>query len=290
MIGRSGDRVIETRRRIQRGPYLLLANIGQLLTLRGEATPRRGAALNEIGLIKDAAVLCAGGKIVAAGPQREVLRHGWVKNNRRKLEEVDCHGRVALPAFVDCHTHPAFTAPRLVDFEKRISGATYQEIAAAGGGIRSSVEGVRSSPRKELTTRVKAILDAMLRQGTATVEAKSGYGLTSKDETKSLEAIRDAAQDWPGTVSPTLLAAHVVPKEFAEKPQAYVEVICEEMIPLVARRKLARSVDVFCERGAFTVEQSEAIFAAARRSGLDVRAHVCQFTPTVLEGLMAYKP
>lgn len=290
MIGRSGDRVIETRRRIERGPYLLLANIGQLLTLRGEATPRRGAALNEIGLIKDAAVLCAGGKIVAAGPQREVLRHGWVKSNRRKLEEIDCHGRVALPAFVDCHTHPAFTAPRLVDFEKRISGATYQEIAAAGGGIRSSVEGVRSSSRKELSTRVKATLDAMLRQGTATVEAKSGYGLTSKDEIKSLEAIRDAAREWPGTVSPTLLAAHVVPKEFAEKPQAYVEEICEQMIPLIARRKLARSVDVFCERGAFTVEQSEGIFAAARRSGLDVRAHVCQFTPTVLEGLMAYKP
>ncbi len=270
--------------------YLLLANIGQLLTLRGDSAPRRGAALNEIGLIEDAAVLCGGGKIIVAGPQREVLRHPWVKNNRRKLQEMDCQGRVALPAFIDCHTHPAFVAPRLVDFEKRTSGATYEEIAAAGGGIRSSVETVRSASRKQLAARVKAALDVMLWQGTATVEAKSGYGLTSKDEIKSLEAIRDAAREWPGTVSPTLLAAHVVPKEFTENPQAYVEEICEQMIPLVARRKLARSVDVFCERGAFTLEQSEKIFAAARRSGLDVRAHVCQFTPTVLKGLMAYKP
>jgi imidazolonepropionase len=270
--------------------YLLLANIGQLLTLRGESTPRRGAALNDIALIEDAAVLCGGGKIIAAGPQREVLRHEWVKRNRRKLKEIDCHNRVVLPAFVDCHTHPAFVTPRLIDFEKRISGATYEEIAAAGGGIRSSVGAVRSSSRKDLAARVQAALEAMLRQGTATVEAKSGYGLTSKDEIKSLEAIADAACQWPGTVVPTLLAAHVVPPEFAERPEAYVEEICEDIIPSVARRKLAQSVDVFCERGAFTLEQSEMIFASANRNGLETRAHVCQFTPTALKDLLAYKP
>lgn len=270
--------------------YCLLANIGQLLTLRGEAAPRRGSALNDVGLIENAAVLCGGGKIIAAGPQRELLRDPWTTKNKRKLREIDCHGQVVIPGLVDCHTHPAFAAPRLLDFEKRISGASYQEISAAGGGIRSSLGSVRSSSLKDLSARIKVSLQAMLEQGTATVEAKSGYGLTTKDEIKSLEAIRDAAQSWPGTVSSTLLAAHVVPPEFAGKQEQYVEKICQEMIPLVAQRKLAQSVDVFCERGAFTVEQSEQIFAAALRNGLDTRAHVCQFTPAGLKDLLAYNP
>ena len=235
-------------------------------------------------------MLCAGGKIVAAGPEREILRHPWLKKSKRKLRELDCQGRVVLPGLIDCHTHPAFMSPRLIDFEKRIAGATYEEIAAAGGGIRSSLAAVRESSRKQLATTIQASLEAMLAHGTTTVEAKSGYGLTVKDELKSLEAISDAARSWPGTVVPTLLAAHVVPPEFAAKPEAYVDQICDEIIPAVARRKLALSVDVFSERGAFTLEQTERIFAAAARSGLDTRAHVCQFTSTSLKELLAYKP
>ena len=271
-------------------PYLLLTNIGQLLTLRGEAAPRRGALLNDVGLIEKAAVLCAGGKIVAAGPQRDVLRHPWFKKSKRKLRELDCHRGVVLPGLIDCHTHPAFMSPRLVDFEKRLAGATYEEIAAAGGGIRSSLAAVRSSPRKQLAQKVNVSLEAMLAHGTSTVEAKSGYGLTAKDELKSLEAILDAARTWPGTAVPTLLAAHVVPPEFVGNPEAYVDQVCDELIPVAARHKLAQSVDVFCERGAFTVEQTERIFAAAARNGLDTRAHVCQFTSTGLKELLAYKP
>ena len=271
-------------------PYLLLANIGQLLTLRGDAAPRRGPALDEIGLIEDGAVLCGGGKIIAAGPERDLLRDPWIKKNRRKLTEIDCRGRVVLPGFIDCHTHPAFAAPRLVDFEKRISGATYEEIAAAGGGIRSSIGGVREASRQALSEKVLRGFEAMLRHGTSTVEAKSGYGLTTKDEIKSLEAIGDAARRWPGTVHPSLLAAHVVPPEFAGKGEEYVERVCEEMIPLAARRKLAQSVDVFCERSAFTPAQSEKVLAAARANGLATRAHVCQFTPTTLNPLLAYHP
>ncbi|HEY5027176.1 MAG TPA: imidazolonepropionase, partial [Candidatus Angelobacter sp.] len=132
-------------------PYLLLANIGQLLTLRGEATPRRGAALKEIGVIEDAAVLCSGGKVIAAGPQGAVLRDPWLRTNRRKVKELDCQGRVVIPGLIDCHTHPVFAEPRLVDFEKRIGGAGYEEIAAAGGGIRSSVAAVRRASRGELS-------------------------------------------------------------------------------------------------------------------------------------------
>ncbi len=130
----------------------------------------------------------------------------------------------------------------------------------------------------------------MLDHGTATVEAKSGYGLTTEDEIKSLEAIRDAARRWPGTVIPTLLAAHVVPPEYADRPDEYVAKVCEEIIPLVAQRTLAKYVDVFCERGAFTRAQSEHVLAAARRHGLGTRAHVCQFTPSELEGLLACGP
>ena len=234
-------------------------------------------------------MLCAGGKIVAAGPEREILRHPWLKKSKRKIHELDCQGRVVLPGLIDCHTHPAFMAARLVDFEKRIAGATYEEIAAAGGGIRSSLTGVRSASREQLSEKVQVSLETMLAHGTSTAEAKSGYGLTAKDELKSLEAIHDSARSWPGTVVPTLLAAHVVPPEFAGKPEAYVDQVCDQMIPSVAHRKLAQSVDVFCERGAFTVEQTERIFAAAARNGLDTRAHVCQFSSTSNSELQAYR-
>jgi imidazolonepropionase len=267
-----------------------MANIGQLLTLRGNAAPRRGRDLQEIGLIADAAVLCGGGKILAAGPRRELLRDPWLKTNRKKVKELDCQGRVVIPGLIDCHTHPVFAEARLVDFEKRISGAGYEEIAAAGGGIRSSVAAVRGSSRGELSRKVLMALNAMLEQGTSVVEAKSGYGLTTEDEIKSLEAIRDAARQWPGEVVPTLLAAHVVPQEYAGRADEYVEKVCEEMIPLVAKKKLAKYVDVFCDRGAFTQEQSEKVLATARKNGLGARAHVCQFTAANLKPLLEHEP
>ncbi|MBZ5525023.1 MAG: imidazolonepropionase [Acidobacteriia bacterium] len=271
-------------------PYLLLTNIGQLLTLRGSAVPRRGSALQEVGLIEDAAVLCSGGKIVAAGPQGHVLRDPWLQKRRGKMREFDCHRKVVVPGLIDSHTHPVFAAPRLMDFEKRIAGASYQEIAAAGGGIRSSVTAVRSSTREQLGRQVLGALQAMLAQGTTTVEAKSGYGLTLNDELKSLEAIRDAAGHWPGKIIATLLAAHIVPPEYEGKEDEYVKLVCKQIIPIVARRKLAAFVDVFCEHGIFTVAQSEKVFAAGKEHGLGTRAHVCQFTPSRLETLLRYSP
>jgi len=138
---------------------LLLVNIGQLLTLRSAVDgPRRGALLSELGIIRDAAVLCLGGKIVSAGTTRDALRDPWLKKNRKKITEIDCGGRVVLPGFVDSHTHPVFAHPRLVDFEKRISGANYEEIAEAGGGIRSSIDGVRKAGKSVLTKKVSAVL------------------------------------------------------------------------------------------------------------------------------------
>jgi len=270
---------------------LLLVNIRQLLTLRspsGKPGPRRGPELQELGIIKDGAVLCAGKKIVSACKTKDALRDPWIRKNRKKIVEIDCAGQVVLPGFVDSHTHPAFVAPRLVDFEKRIAGATYEQIAAAGGGIRSSVEGVRKAGKKLLVDHVLHALHQMAEQGTTTVEAKSGYGLTVDSEIKSLDAIRSAAGKWPGTVVATLLGAHVVPKEFQGRTQEYVEVVCREMIPLVARRKLALFVDVFTDRGAFTVENAERIFDAAKNHGLGVRAHVCQLSETELRPLLHF--
>jgi imidazolonepropionase len=265
---------------------LLLTNIGQLLTLRGGPGPRRGHELAELGIIEDGAVLCTAGKITAVGTRREVAKQA----KKLKFEEFDCGGKVVLPGFVDSHTHLIFAGPRLVDFEKRIVGASYEKIAAAGGGIRSSVDGVRKATRKTLAIRALDALEQMGAQGTTTVEAKSGYGLDTDSEIKSLEAIRDAAKQWAGTVVSTLLGAHVVPKERRSDPEGYVEEVARRMIPLAAKKKLADFVDVFCDHGAFSLEQSEKIFEAATAHGLGVRAHVCQLTPSKLGPLSKFHP
>jgi imidazolonepropionase len=281
------------RKAKQTGASLLLVNIGQLLTLRyasDDSGPRRGPQLEDLGIIQDGAVLCIGGKIVSVGKSKDALRDSWLKKNRKNVIEIDCSGQVVLPGFVDSHTHPAFISPRLVDFEKRISGATYEEIAEAGGGIRSSVEGVHKATKSLLAEKVLQAIREMAEQGTTTVEAKSGYGLSLESELKSLEAIREAAARWPGTVVATLLGAHVVPKEFQGNADGYVNEVCEKMIPQVARRKLAQFVDVFTERGAFTPADTAKVFASAAKHGLGVRAHVCQLSETSLQPLLRYNP
>jgi imidazolonepropionase len=252
--------------------------------------PRRGPGLKELGIIEDGAVLCLGGRIVSVGTTKDALRDPWLKKNRKKVTEIDCAGKVVLPGFVDSHTHPVFVSPRLVDFEKRIEGASYEDIAAAGGGIRSSLEGVRAAGKRVLAEKVLAVLRDMGTYGTTTVEAKSGYGLTVESELKSLEAIREGAFQWPGTVVATLLGAHVVPKEFQGCSQKYVEAVCKEMIPQTAKRKLAQFVDVFCDQGAFTAAETEQIFEAAGRHGLSVRAHMGQLTETLLRPFLRFNP
>lgn len=272
---------------------LLLINISQLLTLHSPHTtlgPRRGSDLKDLGIIEDGAVLCLGGKIVSVGKTKDALRDPWLKKNRKKVTEIDCAGKVVLPGFVDSHTHPVFVEPRLVDFEKRIEGASYEDIASAGGGIRSSVEGVRKAGKDALAAKVLSALHDMASFGTTTVEAKSGYGLTVESELKSLEAIREAASRWSGTVVATLLGAHVVPKEFQGRSQNYVETVCKEMIPRAAKRKLAQFVDVFCDKGAFTAKETEQIFAAAGQHGLDARAHVGQLSETALSPFLCFNP
>jgi imidazolonepropionase len=277
----------------QRSPATFLTHAAQLLTLRSSSAgsgPRRGAEMRELGIIEDGAVLIADGKIVAVGTTDEVVKHELLTAKPVHIDEIDCSGNVVLPGFVDSHTHPVFTAPRLIDFEQRIAGASYEEIAEAGGGIRASLRGVRDASRETLAAHVLHALDEMAEHGTTTVEAKSGYGLSFAAEMKSLEAIREASHQWPGYVVATLLAAHVVPSEHRENPEEYVRIICADMIPTAAKLKLAAYVDVFCERGAFTMEQSQRILRSAVDHNLGVRAHVCQLTTAQLAPLMEFHP
>jgi len=272
---------------------LLLVNIGQLVTLQsgsGNSGPRRGSELRELGIVEDGAVLCVGGKIVSVGTTKEATRDAWIKKHSNKIREIDCSHKVVLPGFVDSHTHPAFISPRLTDFEKRIAGASYEEIAAAGGGIRSSIDSVRRAGKSALTEKVLDALNAVASHGTTTVEAKSGYGLSLDAELKSLQAIQVASKQWPGTVVSTLLGAHVVPPEYQDNRREYVSLVCEEMIPQTAKRKLAQFVDVFCDRGAFSEEDSLKILGAARQNGLQVRAHISQLTRTPLERVLSLNP
>jgi imidazolonepropionase len=284
---------VTSRQKPRAAETLLLVNIGQLLTLRcgsGRPGPRRASDLKELGIIHDAAVLSIGGKIVSLGSTQDARNDPWLKKNRRRINEIDCAGKVVTPGLVDSHTHPAFISPRLVDFEKRIEGASYEQIAAAGGGIRSSLEAVRKAPKSALTRKVLAVLREMSAHGTTTVEAKSGYGLTVESELKALEAIQQAASQWLGTVAPTLLGAHVVPKEFQQCSQKYVELVCREMIPRAVQRKLAHFVDVFCDKGAFSGEEAAQVFSAAREHGLSVRSHMGQFSETALAPFLRFDP
>lgn len=272
---------------------MLLVNIRQLLTLHSSsriAGPRRGRGLRELAIIEDGAVLAVGGKIVSVGKTKDALCNPWIKQNRKKILEIDCSGKVVIPGFVDSHTHPAFISPRLTDFEKRISGTTYEEIAHAGGGIQSSIEGVRKVSRKLLAKKMLETFREMAAQGTTTIEAKSGYGLTLESELKSLQAIRDAAGQWPGTVVPTLLGAHAVPREFQNRRQEYIDLVCNQMIPRAAKKNLAQFVDVFTEREAFTAKETMQIFRAAQRNNLGLRAHVCQLSRVALPPLLEFDP
>jgi len=271
-------------------PAVLLHRISQLVTMGGEPGQRRGRQMREIGVVEDAAVLVRDGKIAAVGAGREVLRDPWLKQHRAELIELDCRGKVVLPGFVDSHTHPVFVAPRLIDFEKRIGGASYEAIAAAGGGICASIDGVRGASEATLAEHVLGALRQAQSQGTTTVEAKSGYGLDSASEIKSLKAIRRAAGQWQGTVLATFLGAHVPPPEFKENPDEYVELVCAGILPKVARQKLAQFVDVFCENGAFTLAQTERILREAELCGLRTRVHVGQLTNTPLATILARSP
>ncbi len=228
----------------------------------------------------------------------KLLRDVWIKIRFGKIEQIgsegelepsnipsdadvfNAEGMVATPGFVDCHTHPVFYGTRQGEFVRRCLGETYQQIAASGGGILSSVRGVRSASEDQLTARVREHLDGFLTHGTTTIEAKSGYGLTLDDELKSLHAIKRASKDHPIDVSPTLLGAHVVPPEYRDQPDKYVDIVCNEMIPQAVEEELIEAVDLFLEQGAYNLKQARQIFEAAKEAGLGIHLHADQFSVT----------
>jgi imidazolonepropionase len=254
---------------------LLITGCSELLTLRGPA-PRRGRALNELGIIADGAVLVRDGIIVAVGTRPNVAR----LVEARRAQRLDLGGRVVLPGFVDSHTHLVFPASRADEYEQRIRGKTYEQIARAGGGILSTVRKLRQTSSDALKEKALAALRLFAAHGTTTVEAKSGYGLDAASELKTLRLLKILHQEQPLDVVPTFLGAHVVPPEYRRRAHAYVDALVKQWIPSVAIEGLAGFCDVFCDRGAFTVAQARRILTAGRACGLTPRIHAEQLAHT----------
>jgi imidazolonepropionase len=256
-------------------PDWLITGCSELLTLRGPV-PRRGRDLAELGIIEDGALLVRGDRIAAVGPRRQIER----LRQARRAERFDLGGRVVLPGFVDSHTHLVFPASRASDYERRISGKTYEQIARSGGGIRSTVDALRRSKAATLREHAAQCLREFAAHGTTTLEAKSGYGLDWKSELKILHVLRDLHQNEPLDVVPTFLGAHVIPPEYRNRPAAFIDLLVQRWIPAVATAGLAESCDVFCDRGAFNVAQARRILSAARGCGLMPRIHANQLAHT----------
>ena len=192
-------------------------------------------------------------------------------------EAIDCGGSLVTPGFVDPHTHSVFLDSREEEFALRLSGVSYEEIAAQGGGINASINGVRNASKEELIKRVSKRMDRFLKQGTTTVECKTGYGLDTKSELKSLQVIHEVNESHEIDIIPTFLGAHAFPPEFADEHEGYVDLLCAEMIPAVAEQGIAVFCDVFCENGYFNVDQSRRIFKTAKNHGLTPRLHADEF-------------
>jgi imidazolonepropionase len=253
----------------------LITGCSELLTLRGPV-PRRGRALRDLAIIRDGALLVRDDRIAAVGPRRKIER----LREARGAEKLDLGGRVVLPGFVDSHTHLIFPESRAAEYEQRIEGKTYEEIARAGGGIRATVAALRRASPAALKARAAANLREFAAHGTTTLEAKSGYGLSWESEQKTLEILHELHQAQPLDISCTFLGAHVVPPEFRRRPAAFVDLVVKRWIPAVATAGLAEFCDVFCDRGAFSVAQSRRILSAGRAVGLVPRVHAEQLART----------
>lgn len=253
---------------------LAVMGCSQLVTLRSVMRgPRSGPAMRELSIIEDGAMLVASGRIVKVGARSEI--EPLVEGD---CEVVDAGGRVVMPGFVDAHAHPVFAGTRADEYEQRASGASYQEIAKRGGGISSTVRRTRAATLDELVTAGRRYGDWFLRNGTTTVEAKSGYGLTVEDELKTLRAIRRLDEETPLRYVPTFLGAHDIPEEYRARRADYVSLVADEMLPLVAREQLAEYCDVFCDEVAYTPDESRRILMAARFFGLGLRLHADQLS------------
>lgn len=252
---------------------LAIVNCSQLVTLAGPPRPRVGAELHELSIIDDGALLIRGSRIDKVGTRSEIER--LITSD---CEVIDARGGIVLPGFVDAHAHPVFAGNRADEFEERAVGVTYQEIAARGGGIKSTMRATRAANEDELFESGKRYAHWFLRCGTTTVEAKSGYGLTLDDELKILRTIKQLDQDLPLRYVPTFLGAHDIPSEFSQSRDKYVALVIEEMLPAVAREDLAEYCDVFCEAKVFSTAEARKILSAARKLGFGLRIHADQLS------------
>src|SRR5438270_4228637 len=252
---------------------LAVLHASQLVTLTGPARARSGPELTELEIIADGGMLVENGRILKVGKSAEIA-----KLCRPRTEIIDANDCVVTPGFVDAHTHFVFAGDRLDDFEARARGESYEQIAQRGGGIRTTVAATRAIGEAQLLIQAKKRAGWILRNGTTTAEAKSGYGLTVEDELKILRVIRRIAAETPLQTVPTFLGAHAIPDEFRHDSGGYVSQIVEQMLPRVAREKLAEYCDVFCEHGYFDIEQSRRVLEAAKQHGLKLRMHVDQLT------------
>jgi imidazolonepropionase len=273
---------------------LAVLHASQLVTLAGPKRPRSGAEMSGLAIIRDGGVLTRDGRIGIVGTSDEI------EKNAGNAKVVDAGGRVVLPGFVDAHTHLVFAGNRLDDFERRVRGETYEQIAKAGGGIWSTVEKTRAASDVDLLAQAERHAHWFLRCGTTTAEGKSGYGLTLEDELKILRVMRQLNVRTPLEIVPTFLGAHAVPRDAAqvcnlrsvenassELAPHYADLVAEKMLPQVAKENLAEFCDVFCERGYFDIEQSRRILTVAKKLGLKLRGHVDQLTNSGGATLMA---
>jgi imidazolonepropionase len=264
---------------------LLVYGAGQLLTLASPDGPKRGAAMRDLGMLPDGAVAVRDGRVLAVGTSAEL------RSRVRANHKLDAGGQVVMPGLVDPHTHLVWAGERADEFEMRIAGASYMEIMAAGGGIMSTVRRTRAASADDLVDQTRPRLAWMLAHGTTTVEIKTGYGLNTQDELKQLAAIRRLQAESLARLVPTFLGAHAIPAEYKGRADEYVDLVVEEMLPAVAEEILgtpfptngrdsagpAIFCDVFCEEGAFSVDQSRRVLDAAKALGFGVKIHVDEF-------------
>ena len=252
---------------------LAVVNCSQLVTLAGPARPRVGSELRELAIIANGGMFVRDRLIERVGTSDEI--ETLIETN---TEVVDARSHVVLPGFVDAHTHPVFGGTRVEEFEERSKGATYEEIAARGGGIQSTVNATRATYEEVLTDECRRYADWFLRSGTTTIEAKSGYGLSLEDELKILRVIKRLGRETSLRYVPTFLGAHSIPAEYRSRREQYVSLIIEEMLPAVAQQKLAEFCDVFCEQKVFTTDEAWKILSAARCQGMGLRIHADQLS------------
>jgi len=252
---------------------LAVVNCSQLVTLAGPARPRVGAELRELSIIANGGMFVRDGLIERVGSRDEIEL--LIDS---ETEVVDALGKVVLPGFVDAHTHPVFGGTRIDEFEERSKGATYEEIAARGGGIQSTVNATRATYEEVLVYQCWRYSEWFLRSGTTTIEAKSGYGLSLEDELKILRIIKRLGDETCLRYVPTFLGAHSIPAEYRSRRDEYVSLIIEEMLPAVAQQKLAEFCDVFCEQKVFTTNEAWKILSAARCHGMGLRMHADQLS------------